>query len=111
MSVDHDGSCEPGVDRIDQSGERRHESCEDQPGDPVGSINRHAAGDQARARVPSEDRSFYVKGVEQVHHVGGEVLHPIAGHRLVGVAVPALGHGDGTDGVRESVENRLVGLP
>jgi len=44
--------------------------------------------------VASDHRLLDAQGVEHEHHVAGEVLDPIAGRRLVRVAVPTLGHSD-----------------
>jgi hypothetical protein len=45
--------------------------------------------------VARQDCPFDAERVEQRNHVGREVLDAISRSRLVGLAMPALRHGDG----------------
>ena len=77
----------------------------------IGSLDRDAADDRTRSGVTGEDRATDAQGVEERHGVGGEVSDAIADGGLVGVTVPALGHGDRADRSGEPVEHGLVRPP
>jgi hypothetical protein len=57
----------------------------------LGVIEGEALGAVAAAGVPDEDGRVEPDGVHEGGHVGGVVLGAVAGLRVVGVAVPALG--------------------
>ena len=70
----------------------RHEA-----GHTLGSLDRDPADGEAGSGVTGEDRATDAQGIEQGHGVGGEVRDAIADGGFVGVAVPALRHGDRVD--------------
>jgi hypothetical protein len=55
-----------------------------------------------------EDSPLDSQRVQQRHDVGREVLDAVARLRLARLAVPALGHGDGADIIRQEVEHGLI---
>jgi len=86
------------VDEVDQSRvvtQRGGRRLEHQPGDPIRMIECDPPRNETRARVAGKDGPLDPAGVEQRNHVGREVLDAVSAVRLVGVAVAALGHGDG----------------
>jgi len=74
-------------------------------------IEGNPSDDEARAGVSCQHRAFDTECVEERGHVGREVFDPVPGLGLVGVAVSALGHRDGTYVRRQPIEDRLVGAP
>ena len=111
--VNNEGPCEVGVDRDPRDARRPTRRSATSPGSPTSVVGdasstrpttrsgTSTATRRATRHEPEcagQDRPFDAKRVEQAHDVGGEVLHSIAGHRLVGVAVPTLGHRDRPSG-------------
>jgi hypothetical protein len=84
---------------------------QDQATDAVGVVEREALGNRTPHRVADDDGRVEGERVHERREVGREVGHAVAGGGAVGVAVPALGEGEGADGGRQGSEHPLERMP
>lgn len=82
-----------------------------QPGDALRVGLGHAPGDKAARRVADQGGALGPDGVQEGHHVGGEVLDGVAAVGAFGVAVAPLVHGIGVVAPRQQGQDPAVGEP
>jgi hypothetical protein len=91
--------------------QRSRRADQHQPGDTLGVDLSHAPGDKAAPRVTDQGGPPDPDGVQEGHHVVGEVLHRVAAGRPLGVPVAALVQRVGVVAPRQQGQDPTVGEP
>jgi hypothetical protein len=71
----------------------------------------HSPGDKAAPRMADQAGTLDPDGIQEGHHVGGEVLNAVTAGRPLGVAVAALVHGEGVVARGQQRQDPAVGEP